>query len=54
MNRKRMKIVYTHGNDGLTYTVGQLLQIFTLYNSEILKVPLLPFLYKCKLFVLSL
>ncbi len=25
MNRKRMKIVYTHGNDGLTDTVGQLL-----------------------------
>ncbi len=54
MNRKRMKIVYTHVNDGHTDTVGQLFQIFTLYNSEILKVPLLPFLYKCKLFVLSL
>ncbi len=25
MNRKRMKIVYTHGNDGLIDTVGQLL-----------------------------
>ncbi len=26
MNRKRMKIVYTHGNDGLRDTVGQVLQ----------------------------
>ncbi len=36
MNRKRMKIVYTHGNDGLIDTVGQLLQSFTLYDREIL------------------
>ncbi len=37
INRKRMEIVYTHGNDGLTDTVGQLLQSFTLYDREILK-----------------
>ncbi len=43
MNRKRMKIVYTHGNDGLTDTVGQLLQSFTLYDREIMKLLLLPF-----------
>ncbi len=43
MNRKRMKIVYTHGSDGLTDTVGQLLQSFTLYDREILKLLLLPF-----------
>ncbi len=43
MNRKRMKIVYTHGNDGLTDTVVQLLQSFTLYDLEILKLLLLPF-----------
>ncbi len=49
-----MKIVYTHGNDGLTDTMGQLLQSFTLYDSEILKPLLLPFWYKCKLYVLSL
>ncbi len=53
MNRKRMKIVDTHGNDGLTDTVGQLLQNFTLYDREILKLLLLPFWYKCKLYVLS-
>ncbi len=49
-----MKITYTHGNDGLTDTMGQLLQSFTLYDREILKLPSLPFLYKCKLYVLSL
>ncbi len=38
-----MKIVYTHGNNGLTDTVGQLLQRFTLYDREILKLLLLPF-----------
>ncbi len=42
MNRKRMKIVYTYGNDGHTDTVGQLLQSFTLYDREILKLLLLP------------
>ncbi len=30
MKRKQMKIVYTHGNDGLTDTVGQVLQSLTL------------------------
>ncbi len=43
MNRKRMKIVYTHGNDELADTVGQLLQSFTFYDREILKLLLLPF-----------
>ncbi len=43
MNRKRMKIIYIHGNDGLTDTVGQLLQRFALYDREILKLLLLPF-----------
>ncbi len=33
----------THGNDELTDTVGQLLQSFTLYDREILKLLLLPF-----------
>ncbi len=42
MNRKRMKIVYTHGNYGLTDSVGQLLQSFTLYDKDILKLILLP------------
>ncbi len=32
----------THGNDELTDTVGQLLQSFTLYDREILKLLLLP------------
>ncbi len=54
MNRKRMKIVYTHKNDGLRDTVGQLLQSFTLYDKEILKLLFLAFWYKCKLYVLSL
>ncbi len=35
MNRKRMKMVDTHGNDGLTDSVGQLLQSFTLYDGNI-------------------
>ncbi len=43
MNKKRMKIVYTHGNDGLTDTVGQFLQSFKLYDWEILKLLLLRF-----------
>ncbi len=43
MNRKRMKIIYTHGNDGLTDTVGQLLQSFTLYDRDIFKPLLLQF-----------
>ncbi len=43
MNIKQMKLVYTHGNDGLTDTVGQLLQSFTLYDRVILKLLLLPF-----------
>ncbi len=43
MNRKRMKIVYTYGNHGFIDTVGQLLQSFTLYDREILKLLLLPF-----------
>ncbi len=51
INRKRMKIVYIHENYGLTDTVGQLLQSFTLYDREILKLLLLPF---CQLNVLSL
>ncbi len=43
MNRKRMKIVDIHVNDGLTDNVGQLLQSFTIYDREILKLLLLPF-----------
>ncbi len=43
MTNKRMKIVDTHGNDGLTDTVSQLLQSFTLYDREILKRLVLPF-----------
>ncbi len=54
MNRKRMKIVDIHVNDGLTDNVGQLLQSFTIYDREILKLLLLPFWYKWKLYVLSL
>ncbi len=38
-----MKIVYAHRNDGLTDTVGELLQSFTFYDMEILKLLLLPF-----------
>ncbi len=49
-----MKIVFTNGYNGLTDTVCQLLQSFTLYDREILKLLLLPFWYKCKLYILSL
>ncbi len=38
-----MKIVYSHGHGGLIETVGQLLESFTLYAREILKLILLPF-----------
>ncbi len=43
MNRKWMKTVYTHENDGFTDTVGQLLQSFPLYDRELLKLLSLPF-----------
>ncbi len=38
-----MKIVYTHGTDGLVDTVKLLLKNYTYYDKEMLKLLLIPF-----------
>ncbi len=53
MNRKRITIVYTHGNDGLTDTVCQLYKALH-YDREMLTLLLLPFWHKYKLYVFSI
>ncbi len=42
-SRRSMKIMYTHGTDGLTDSVKLLLKNYTYYAKEMLKLLLIPF-----------